>query len=145
MVDLPPPVGPTRAMVSPALHLQVEVGQHRFVGLVVEVDVVELDVAVDACRGRCAAAVGDLGHGVDQREDALGRGDGLLHLGVDAGQVLDRPHHEGDVGDEAWMPPMVMPPTVAPAARRTSTTAPTAKALMICTTGRNSADSQAAR
>ena len=44
--------------------------------------------------------VDDLRLGVDQREDALAGGDGLLHLGVDAGHLLDREEHEDDVGDE---------------------------------------------
>ena len=87
----------TSAIVSPRRNLQGEVGQHRLACLVVEVHVVELDVAADGARVDRARPVDDLRHGVDQREDALGRGDGMLHVGVDARQVLDRPHHEGDV------------------------------------------------
>jgi hypothetical protein len=45
-------------------------------------------------------AVVDLGRGIDQFEDALRRGDRVLHFGVDARQVLHRPHHEGQVRDE---------------------------------------------
>ena len=44
----------------------------------------------------------------------------------------------------AWMPPMVMPPTCA-CRPPYQTMLPSATALMICTAGRNSADSQAAR
>ena len=84
----------------PALDVQAEVGQHRLVGLVVEVHVVELDVAADGARIERAVLIGDVGLGVHQREDALGRGDGVLQLRVDARQVLDRPQHEGDVAEE---------------------------------------------
>ncbi len=82
------------------LDVQVEVLDHRLVVLIPEVHMVENDVAADGARVNGIRLVLDLGRGIDQLEDALGRGQRVLHLGEDARQVLDRPHHEGHVGDE---------------------------------------------
>ena len=113
MVDLPPPVGPTSAFASPRFHLQAEVGQYGLVGVVIEVHVVELDVAADGARIERTFLIGDVGLGVHQRENALGRGDGVLEFRVDARQILDRPQHEGDVAENAAIAPTVIPPTPA--------------------------------
>ena len=42
----------------------------------------------------------DFGRRVNQFEDSLRRRDGVLHLGVDARQILYRPHHEREIRDE---------------------------------------------
>ena len=42
----------------------------------------------------------DFGRRVDQLEDSLRRRDGMLHLGIDARQILHGPHHESEIRDE---------------------------------------------
>src|SRR5690606_31372146 len=81
-------------------HVQVEVGQHRLVLFIVEIDVVEHDIAAKRLWFHSIRPVTYFGHGVNQRENALGRGNRLLHFSVDAGHFLDGPEHEGDVGEE---------------------------------------------
>ena len=61
---------------------------------------IENDIPLDATGIDGPGTVLDLGLAVDQREHPLGGCDRLLHLGKNARQVLDRPHHEGDVRDE---------------------------------------------
>ena len=55
MVDLPPPVGPTSAMVSPRLTFRVKSFSTGLSVLVVEVDMVELDVAAACVPGSKAS------------------------------------------------------------------------------------------
>src|SRR5690606_19070256 len=81
-------------------YFQVELRQHRLIVLVIELHVVEDDVAGDGARIDGARPVADLRYGVDQAEDTLGRGDGLLHAGVDAGHILHRPEHRRHVTEE---------------------------------------------
>ena len=92
MVDLPPPVGPTRAIVSPGRTFRVKSCKNRLAALVEEVDVVELDLAAQAAGSIASGRSTHFGHGVDQREHALAEAIGVLHLGIHARQVLDRPH-----------------------------------------------------
>ena len=82
------------------LHQQVEVAQDRLALLVVELHVVEDDVAPERAVVRRARLVHHIRHRIHEREDALARGDGLLHLGEDARHLLHRPDDEEDVGDE---------------------------------------------
>ena len=100
MVLLPPPVGPTRAIVSPCFTSRLKSLQDRLALLVVELHVVEDDVAPERAVVRRARLVHHIRHRVHEREDALARGDGLLHLGEDARHLLHRPDDEDDVGDE---------------------------------------------
>ena len=60
----------------------------------------EFDLAQQSLRGDGFHLVMDFRFGVNQSEDAFRRSDGMLHLSIDARQVLDRPQHEGQVGDE---------------------------------------------
>ena len=81
-------------------HPQREVAQHRLVLVVKEFDVIELDLTLQAAGVDGVRPVHHLGHGVDQREHALARGDGVLHISIHARHVLDGPEHEGDIGHE---------------------------------------------
>ncbi len=96
--------GPHQGDGLTSLYRQGEILQDRFSGLVVEVHVIKLYITLDGAGIDRAGAVRHLGLRVDQREDALGRGDGVLHLGIHARQVLDRPEHKGDVGDKGLDP-----------------------------------------
>jgi len=82
-------------------HLQVETAKHRFVLVVVEVHIFENDLAFQAAGIISVRAVAHIGDGINQREHTLGGGDRLLHFSVNAGNILDRPHHKRDVGDES--------------------------------------------
>ncbi len=73
-------------------------------GRVVEVDVLELDVALDAVGRDVATVVVDGGDAVEELEDAAGGADGLHELGEDGdegGEGEDGLEREEHVGDEA--------------------------------------------
>ncbi len=81
-------------------HPQGKILQHRFAFLIAEGDMVELHFRRAAMPGRRRPDGRRFPAGNRQREGALGRGDGVLHLGKHPRQVLHRPEHEGDVADE---------------------------------------------
>ena len=80
------------------LDVQVEVLDDRHFILVPEMHMLKDDIAADGARVDGVGLVLDLGRGIDQGEDALGRSQRALHFGEHARQVLDGPHHEGHVG-----------------------------------------------
>ena len=82
------------------LDLQAKAGEHRVVGLVPEIHLVEHDVAADGARVHCARLVHHVWHRVDQGKDTLSGGDGMLHLGVHSRHLLDRPEHERNIGNK---------------------------------------------
>jgi hypothetical protein len=146
MVDLPPPVGPTRAMVSPRLTCRLKSFSTGFSSSSSYQKVVwSNSISPWMVPGRRRTGpVGHFGHGVEQREDALGGGDGVLNFGEDARQVLDRPHHKGDVGDKG-LDAADGHAAVLRLQAAVPDDAPSATAEMICTVGRNRALNQAAR
>jgi hypothetical protein len=79
MVDLPPPVGPTSAMVSPWFDGEGEVVQHRFLRARSRNDVVELDVAANVGGRHGRGFILNLRRFIQPREDALRRSHRLLH------------------------------------------------------------------
>ena len=82
------------------LHRQVEILQHGFVLFIIEGHIVEDDVPLNMRHFGRIHLVGNLGFHIEEREDAFGRGDGLLHTGKHPRHLLHRPEHEGDVGDK---------------------------------------------
>ena len=101
MVDLPPPVGPDKGDGFATFYVQIEIGENGFlVILVFEVDVIEDDISFYRARVNGFWTVFYLRFGVDQGEHAFCRGDRLLHFSKNTGNILDWPHHEGNVGDK---------------------------------------------
>ncbi len=104
---LAPSRGPDERDGLPLADVEAEVAEHGLSLLVVEVHVIELDVAGEVRGGPRGVRVGpvaDLGHRVDEGEGALRGGNGLLHVGVYPREVLDGPHHEGHVAEECLDP-----------------------------------------
>ena len=87
---MPAPVWPTKAMVSPGSHVQVDVVEHGHAFDVVEVDVVEVDAALDVVEVDGVGRVLDLRLGVEHLDDALAAGHGALELRVLQDEVADR-------------------------------------------------------
>ncbi len=83
------------------IHFQCEVGQYRVAVFIIKVHVIEFDLAQDRFCGNRVGSIVDFGRCVDQFEDFLCRRDGMLHLGIDARQILYRPHHERKIRDES--------------------------------------------
>jgi hypothetical protein len=84
-------------MVSPGFTLSVKSDKTGLAVLVVEIDMPELELAEQGGGIERLELIVHLGWRIHQFEDPLRRSDGVLHLGVDSRQILDRPHHEGEV------------------------------------------------
>ena len=83
--------------------LEVDPAQHRTLGLVLEVHVVEPDRLARRQNGLLAGLAPGLGLRIQHLEEPLGRGDRQLHLGGKLGQRLHRRHEahgHRDEGDE---------------------------------------------
>ncbi len=81
-------------------HVQREIAEDGLILLVVEIHMIEFDLGEDRIRRLGDWLVLHIRDGVDEREDAFRRGDGVLHFGIHPRHILDRPHHKGDVGNE---------------------------------------------
>ena len=99
-VDLPEPLVPTRATISPAADVQVEPVEHRLAAGVPEADALEAHLAAGRRDLDGVGGVDHLGVGVEDVEDALGAGPGLLPDGEQAGQHPHRRHQLHQVGGE---------------------------------------------
>ena len=99
-MDLPEPEEPTTARVSPGRISKLRPSRTGLArGLVAEGHVVELDGG-GRVGGEVLGAVGEGRLGVDQLQDALGAGPGLLADGEDHGEHPDRADELGEVGGE---------------------------------------------
>ena len=79
---------------------EVDVLQHRLVGLVGEGDAAQLDAAVDPAHRRGVGGVDDARLGVQQLQHLLAAGHRRLHGGVELAELLDRLEEAADVGQE---------------------------------------------
>ena len=93
-VVLPPPVRPTIATISPALHLERDVAQHRLAAVGEASRSRSGSPSRTPAKRQGARRVGRLAGRVDQLEEAVGRGHRVLELGPRLGEVL-----HGAVGD----------------------------------------------
>ena len=101
MVVLPAPVGPTMAIFWPGSIVGREVVDDDLIRAVAEVHILELDVSLRPRRAR--PELRRLGHFlclVQELEDALGRGGGLLQDVRDLGELGDRLGEGAHVLDE---------------------------------------------
>ena len=99
MVVLPEPVWPTRAIVSPGSTCRSKSWRTGTPFDVVELDVVEVDAALDLLELEGVLAVADAGDGIEHLEDALATGHGALKHRVLHDEVADRleeAQHEAD-------------------------------------------------
>ena len=99
-VDLPAPVAPTSATVPPAGIDQVDVVQHRLVGVVAEGHVAELDLSAHVGQVDGVRRVEHVGVGVEHRVDLLHRGHRRLERVVELAELLQRVEEAVQVADE---------------------------------------------
>ena len=92
--------GPTRATVSPGGDAKVEVAERLAAVGVGELDVIEVDLARERRQLLGSRLVGDGGLEVEQLEDPLDAGPGLLGRREDARQHPGRGDELGEIGGE---------------------------------------------
>jgi hypothetical protein len=97
MVDLPAPLGPTRATILPACDGEAQALEHfdfrpRGIG---EGDAIKTDIAAEA--RDAGHDFQRLGRFVEQFAHALGRADGALEIAVEIGEAADRAADEDGV------------------------------------------------
>ena len=100
MVDFPDPEGPTSAVTVPGSEREADFVQHGLAGVVLEVHVLEGDVALNRVDLAHALGVFILGPLGEHFLGAVESGERLGQLRTDADHLQHRRHQEGQVPDE---------------------------------------------
>ena len=99
-VDLPAPVGPTTAILAPAGTSRSMPVKHRRVGAIAKADAAPGDVAARAPRREAAAAVLEIGLGVEDFKDPARADAGAGDQSPALRDLVDRRVELREVGDE---------------------------------------------
>ena len=91
---------PNQGDVLTRFDLQREIGQNRLAILIVEIHVVEFDLASDGFSCKRIRAILDFRGRVNQLKYPFRRSNGMLHIGINTRQILHWPDHKCQVRNE---------------------------------------------